>query len=93
MQICSENDRFQFMGNSVHGPFSLSGSVVFRSNSVVFYHNPMLLYLSPENVSIIKLLIRATIPFLYPHSLPLQRRQSRRKQPFELRVNSLHLEQ
>ena len=91
MQICSENDCFQVMGNSVYGPFSLSG--VFRSNSIVFYHNPMLLFLSPENFSIIKLLIRATILFLYPHSLPLQRRQSRRKQPFELRVNSLHSEQ
>ena len=51
MQVCPENDRFQFMGNSMYGPFSLAG--VFRSNSVVFYDNPMLLYLSPENFSII----------------------------------------
>ena len=51
MQICPENDRFQFMGNSVYGPFSLSG--VFRSNSVVFYYNPMLRYLSVEKFSII----------------------------------------
>ena len=91
MQKCPENDCFQFMCNSMYGTFSLSG--VFRSNSVVFFHNPMLLYLSPENFSIIKLLIRATILFLYPHPLPLQRRQSRRKQLFELRVNSSHLEQ
>ena len=51
MQICLENDSFQFMGNSVYEQFSLSG--VFRSNSVVFYYNPMLLCLSPENFSAI----------------------------------------
>ena len=51
MQIGAENDRFQLMGNSVYGPFSLSG--VLRSNSVVSYYNPMVLYLSPENFSII----------------------------------------
>ena len=90
MQISPENDRFQFMGNYVYGPLSLSG--VFRSNSVVVYYNPMVLYFSPENFSII-LLIRATIPFLYPNPLSVQRRQSRRKQLFELPVNSLHLEQ
>ena len=51
MQIFLENDRFQFIGNSVYGLFSLSA--VLRSNSVVFYYNPIVLYLSPENFAII----------------------------------------
>ena len=50
MQIGPENDRFQFMGNSVYGPFSLFG--VFRSESVVFYYNSIVLHLSPEEFSI-----------------------------------------
>ena len=87
MQICSESDCFQFMDRS-------RCLIIFQSNSVVFYYNPMLLFfVSWELFFHINLLIRATIPFLYPQPLHLQRKQSRRKQLFEIPVSSLHLEQ
>ena len=85
-----ENDSFQFMGNSVYEPLSLPG--VFRNNSVVFYYNPICLLSTSLSYKIInKSNHSLSISPLPP--LPLQRRQSRRKQLFELRVNSLHLEQ
>ena len=86
MQIGPENDCFQFMSNSVYGPFSISG--VLLSNSVVFYYNPMVLYLSPENFSIIY-----NYPFHFYISIPYPPPPPQRKQLFELRVNTLQLEQ
>ena len=69
MQVCPENDRCQFMGNCVYGPFSLFG--VFRSNTVIFYYNPMLPYLSLRTSLSYKIINKSNnflfyIPTSYP---------------------------